>query len=278
MTNRIEELYKLKEQMNLTVTGLSNIPSTGVSLVVANHTRLTDIYFLTAALPILNLPVISSRSIFKKDIDKQEKLNQFLYPVPIEVRDRIYSKMGISWAINLLCNGLSINIYPEGAYLPNKMAVYKGRTGMSRILFGARDRDVKVNLIAAAIKSESNNNNLNGYEIGDEKVQINFLPTIDYEKEYDNYRKCRTDKKRNIYYHLVVDRVMQEISRSLDIPYLDEYLELALKESIYFPSGEKVLCSMLGNSEYIKRYRYETAEYFINLQKEISKAKIKMKI
>ena len=49
--NKLEELKKLREHVNLVVKNLDNYPKDEINVLVSNHNCLMDIFYLPMALP-----------------------------------------------------------------------------------------------------------------------------------------------------------------------------------------------------------------------------------
>ena len=62
MSTRIEELKRLKEKINIEVKNSDNIPKDRPSIIIANHSCLMDIFYLTASSPTRIVPISFANS------------------------------------------------------------------------------------------------------------------------------------------------------------------------------------------------------------------------
>ena len=129
-----------------------------------------------------------------------------------------------SWirASKILEEGISINIFPEGAYIPDNSVVHRGRTGASRILFNARDNGVKAYLVPIAINIKSKIKDLDNFNPNSDEVEIVISEPINYEKEYELYKEITNPQFHNELYHNVVNYAMINVAISIDKKYINE--------------------------------------------------------
>lgn len=127
-------------EMTITTHGFDDIPE-GPNVFVANHACMRDIFAIPASLPEDCDVVISSRLAYKNSsvytAVRRLVIENALHTIPLEVHGgKEYLEVGLKMAKQALLDGRSLLIFPEGAYTGSAQ-VTKGRTGASRILFGA---------------------------------------------------------------------------------------------------------------------------------------------
>ena len=265
--NKLEELKKLREHVNLVVKNLDNYPKDEINVLVSNHNCLMDIFYLPMALPEEIISLISARLVYKNENNRKEIVNRYLNAMPIEAHGGIvYANMCLEGSIKLLENGKSVSIFPEGAYVPENK-IFRGRTGASRMVYLARSKGKKINLIPISI-SISRNDNLDDYNVEGDNVEINILPSIDYEDAYYNYRNSQLREEKNMFLHQPIDKAMQCIADSLNIPYDGNYIELRPKGNVMFEDGSVVDVNTAKKPEFYKRYYRELNERTLQLLKK----------
>ncbi len=82
--NKLEELKKLREQVNLSVINLDNYPKNQINVLVSNHNCLMDIFYLPMALPEEIVSLISARLVYKKENNRKGIVDKYLNAMPIE--------------------------------------------------------------------------------------------------------------------------------------------------------------------------------------------------
>ena len=82
--SKLEELKKLKEQLQLEIVGKNNIPSDAPSVIISNHNRLMDIFYLPFAFDEDIISLVSARLVYKQDQDRLSYINKYLNAFPIE--------------------------------------------------------------------------------------------------------------------------------------------------------------------------------------------------
>lgn len=123
--SKLEELKKLREYLNIQIINKDNYPKDYPSVIITNHNRLMDIFYVPAAIDEDIVSLISARLVYKKDFDRLEMVNRYLNAFPIEAHGgKAYSEMCLRYARNLLMSGKSLSIFPEGAYIPGKEIVH----------------------------------------------------------------------------------------------------------------------------------------------------------
>ena len=238
--NKLEELKKLKEQLKIEVNGLENYPTDEPNIVVSNHNCLMDIFYVPMILPEEVVSLISSRLVYKKDYERRYVVNKYLNSMPIEAHGgSIYSSMCLRYATDLLCNKISLNIFPEGAYVEENN-IYRGRTGASRILFDAKKNGTNANLVPIAIDIDSSRVDMDSYTPIDGKVVINILKPVKYDDSFYQYINSNDRDEKNKLLHMPVDECMQKIAKSLRRNYVNEYIELRPKNSVMFSDGTTI--------------------------------------
>lgn len=266
--NKLDELKKLRSQVNLIVKNLDNYPKEEINVLVSNHNCLMDIFYLPMSLPEEIVSLISARLVYKNENDRKEIVNKYLYAMPIEAHGgSIYANMCLEQAIQILEKGKSVNIFPEGAYVYDKK-IFRGRTGASRLVYNSRDNGQRVNLVPVSIYV-SRNNDLDSYnKIGD-NMEVNILPSINYEDAYYNYKHSQTKEERNTFLHQPIDIAMQSIANSLGLPYDENYIELRTKGNVMFADGNVVDVNTAQNNEFIHRYNEELKTRTLRLLKNM---------
>ena len=260
MRSKLEVLKKLREQINLEVKGLENYDTTAPNLIIANHNCLMDIFCLPMALPEEVISLISARLIYKKEIPRQQMVETYLRAMPIEAHGgAFYSDACLDSASKLLQEGHSVSIFPEGAYVEENV-VYKGRTGASRILYTARAKGIKANLIPVAIDVKKTKSTLDSYEPPVSKVTVSILDSINYEDSYENYIHSHNRELKNIYLHQPIDEGMRKIADELGREYKDEYIILRPKGNVIFANGETIETENAHTNEAHLRYNNELEE------------------
>lgn len=268
--NKLEELKKLRNQVNLIIKNVDNYPKGEINVLVSNHNCLMDIFYLPMSLPEEIISFISARLIYKNESDRKDVVNKYLYAMPIEAHGgSVYSNICLEQATKFLINGKSISIFPEGAYVYDKK-IFKGRTGASRIAYNARNTGKKVNLVPISIYV-SRNDDLDSYNKVGDNAEITILPAIDYEESYYNYKHSKTKEEMNMFLHQPIDNAMRCIANSLNIPYDDNYIELRAKGNVMFDDGSVVDVNIAQNSEFVNRYNNELNGRFLRLLKSMDK-------
>ena len=258
--SKLDELKELREKLNITVTGEENYPYGEPCLIVSNHNCLMDIFYIPTVINEDLVSMVSARLAYKKG-ERLEVVDKYLNTFPCEAHGgRIYAKLGIDYASDILYKGQSISIFPEGAYIPDNTVVHRGRTGAARILFNARDKGVKPYIVPVSINIKDKIEELDNYNPTDNEVEIKILEPLDYEKEYELYKIVNSLKYKNSLYHSIIDEAMIEISLSMSKTYIHEYIKLFPKGNVMFANGETVDKDEAQNNEYVERYISELKE------------------
>ena len=145
-------LQTIGREMTITTHGFDDMPE-GPNVFVANHACMRDIFAIPASLPEDCDVVISSRLAYKNSsvytAVRRLVIENALHTIPLEVHGgKEYLEVGLKMAKQALLDGRSLLIFPEGAYTGDAQ-VTKGRTGASRILFGASIGGGETQLIAS---------------------------------------------------------------------------------------------------------------------------------
>ena len=179
--------------------------------------------------------------------------------MPVEAHGgSIYSSLCLNMAANLLCDGLDLNIFPEGAYIDNKNIVNRGRTGAARISYEARQKNVNVDIIPIAININQKNSDLDNFEFSsDDEVYLKILNPIDYNEYYYGYVNSSNIEEKNENLHKVIDEGMIKIAAALGRKYTNQYIELFPKGNVMFANGEKINIDDSRKMAYINRYEKE---------------------
>lgn len=270
--NKLEELKKLRDQLQLEIKGVENYPSDGPSLLFSNHNCLMDIFYLPMTIPGVTVSFISSRLIYKPILQRQEMIDRFLYAMPIEVHGGpLYSELCMRYASKLLNHGISVNIFPEGAYIEQNEVVTRGRTGVARILYHSRENGRSPYFVPVAIDVKKKTSDLDCYTPTLESVCVSILKPIDYESEYRKYINANTREEKNKLLHAITDKGMMAIASSLGRPYQMEYLPLSKRETILFASGRTLPTEEAMNPFYAHVYENELEDRYQNLAKCLGK-------
>lgn len=260
----MEELKKLRDKINLSVNGNPEILNSAPTIVITNHNCLKDIFYLPMSLSFEDkiISLISSRLIYKKDIERQEIVNRYLYSMPIEAHGGgVYANLCLESAARLLSDGYNLNIFPEGAYIDDKEHVYKGRTGAARILFLSREKGIKANIVPVSIDISSTDMDLDSYDLNrDDIVNVNILEPLDYEEAYYNYENSSNFEEKNNSLHMIIDDGMRSIAKSLNREYIDSYIELYPKGNVIFENGEKIDTTTANQDTYVSSYKQSIEE------------------
>lgn len=268
--SKLDLLKSIRDEININIQGIENINSDVPNLFVSNHNCLMDIFYLPMSVDIPIVDMISSRIIYKKIFDRQKMVNDYLYSMPIEAHGgKVYSDMCLACGVDLLNSGISLGIFPEGAYVPGNN-IYRGRTGASRILFGAMDKGVDVNLVPVGI-NVSGDFDLDSYVFDDRNIDIKILPNIYCDNFFDKFMSSDDYSDRNNALHEPIDLCMKSIAEVLDRPYVDDYIELYPKGNVIFSDGRTVINAASRYSEFIRQYDMELDKRVKTLKKEILK-------
>ena len=268
--NKREELNKLKSQINLSIKGLENYPKNELNVLVSNHNCLMDIFYVPMSLPEEIVSLISARLTYKEESNRKSIIERYLYAMPIEAHGgRVYANMGLSYATKMLENGISVNIFPEGAYVEDKK-IFRGRTGASRLIYNIRDIGKQVNLVPVSI-SVLRNDDLDSFDKTGDNVEITFLPPINYEDAYYGYSYAQSDEEKNTLLHMPIDASMKLIADSLKLPYVDSYIKLSPKGNVMFADGSVIETGMAQNPEFIDRYNRELEDRVMQLTRKLTR-------
>ncbi len=263
MSSKLDELKRLQDRLNIEIKGENNYPTNGKpTLIVANHTCLMDIFYLPMALPESTLSLVGSRVIYKPNRERQEVVKRYLNTLPLEARGgNLYANLCLENATEVLRKGISINMFPQGVYTRESSVIGRSRTGMSRILFGAKEHGTDVNLVPVAIDIEGDIEDLDNYSPTDNCVRVSILPSIEYGEEYDLYASNSSKKIRNDALHMVADKSFVQVASALNKPYSLEYLGYPYVENVMFEDGTVLPISEASKDANVKRYRKELREY-----------------
>lgn len=264
--DKLKLLKDLKEIININCYGTENLSSDQPYIFVSNHNCLLDVLYLPMTLDFPIVELISSRLIFnKEDIKRFKLINDHLYTMPIEAHGGPkYSNLCLSSGVELLKNGISLSIFPEGAYIKEKI-IHKGRTGAIRILYDAVRENVPVNLVPVAIDVKGEYE-LDSYDIKDNNVDIHFLEPIEYDNSFAQYNSTNNYEEKNKALHKPMDQAMQNIAKKLERPADLEYIRLNPKGNIMTFEGHKIPTPKLNETDYLK-YQKDINE---RLEKQLS--------
>jgi len=267
---KLDILKCIRDEINISIEGSENINYDSPCLFVSNHNCLMDIFYLPMSIDVPIVDMISARLIYKKVFDRQKMVNDCLYSMPIEAHGgKVYSDMCLDSGISLLNSGISLGIFPEGAYLSGNN-IYRGRTGASRILFGAMDKGIDVNLIPVGI-NVFGDYDLDSYIFDDRVINIRILPNIKCDNWYDMFKEGNSFSDRNNALHGPIDICMKSIADAMDRPYINDYIELYPKGNVIFSNGDTVLTGLAQNPEFVNEYNMELNDRVKVMKKEIFK-------
>ncbi len=245
--NKLDKLKALSRSANIKVHGIKNYPSNSTNLIISNHTCLMDIFYIPMILDSEIVSAISARVMYKNDTSRQEVINELLNPIPIEAHGiRFYKELCVLNASNILSNGISINIFPEGVYIADKDKIYRGRTGAVRMLFNAFKYNSNINLVPISIKYNNKIENIDSYHFDYNDIDINILEPVNFYKFYEMYMNTENYDIKNFCLHSVTDCAMLSIAESLNQEYDNSYFELD-KKNMILPSGHTISDSECAN-------------------------------
>ena len=250
--SKINELKELRDRV--VIFGKENIPKDAPSVIVTNHNRLKDIFYILTVSNGDIVSLVSARIVYKKDIERLNVVNKYLNAFPIEAHGgKQYSDMCLKYASEMLCNNISLSIFPEGAYIEDTEHVYKGRTGAARILFDSLDNLPQAYFLPISINIDAKDD-LDSFDLNNsDKVEIKILDPIDPKDYYNNYIDSNKED-RNLILHEITDNGMKKIASSLGREYVDEYIELFPKGNVIFSDGNVVDKELAQNRKYLERY------------------------
>lgn len=254
MSSKLEELKQLRKQLNIEIEGLENYPKSKKTLILANHNCLMDIFYLPMAIPIEHVSVVSSRVLFKNIKERQVTVNKYLNSMPMETGNKKYATLCLEAISDLFAQeDVNLNFFPEGAYFSDKKAIYRGRTGASRVLFHVRDLGIDVSVVPVAIDVIESLDDIDDFHALNNVVKVKILEPMDYEEDYYKYSHSEDRKIRNEAFHAVMDKSLQTIANALEKPYINEYIPLN-KKNVILPDGSYVDIPKSNEEAYLKTY------------------------
>ena len=238
--NKLEKLKMLQDRANIKIHGMNNYPKNSTCLIFTNHTCLMDIFYIPMILNEEIVSAISARLMFKNDVKRKAIINELLNPIPIEAHGiSFYKEICLLNASNILSNGISVNIFPEGIYIPDKNTIYRGRTGGARILFNALINNPNIKLVPISIKYNNIINNIDSYNFDNNDIDIYILEPIEYKELFEIYMNTDNFNIRNECLHQLTDQAMLNIAKSLNQKYSNNYFMLDKKDMI-LPDGKLI--------------------------------------
>lgn len=254
--SKLDELRKLRKEINLKVEGLNNIEKDSVNIFVANHNLLKDIFYLPMAVDMDLVSIISPRLLYKNEEIRKEVVNRYLNGLPVEAHGgKNYINICLSSGIEVLKNNISLAIFPEGAYI-SEDEIHKGRTGAVRMLFSSLDEGSSINLIPVAIDTKKTN--LDDYSFNHDNVGVKILEPIDYHASYEKFMNTDDFYIKNECLHKVMDEAMQNIAKSINKRYVDETISLRPKNNVMFSNGVVLPYDIAQNGYYLDLYKRDT--------------------
>ena len=263
--SKIDELRKLREEIDIKIKGEENYPKDAPSVIITNHNRLTDIIYTPVAFDDDIVSLVSARLVYKQDIDRLKMINKYLNAFPIEAHGgHDYANMCIDYASRFLLADKSVSICPEGAYLEGRDIVYRGRTGAARILFNSLYYNNYAYLLPVSIDVESNND-LDCYTPDkNDKVKIEIMRPINPIKYYREYNSSY-EKDKNKVLHELTKEGMVQIAKSLNRTYKDEYIKLRPKGNVMFKDGAIIDTKKAQDIMYEEQYENDLKELSLKL-------------
>ena len=268
--SRLEELKKLRDKIEIEVIGKDNIPKDAPSLIIANHNRLLDIFYLPTAFDEDIVSLVSSRLVYKQDPERLFYVNKYLNGFPVEAHGgKNYSELCISNASSFINKNISLNIFPEGAYIDDTKHVYKGRTGASRILFNALSNGSYAYLLPVSVDVQSNENLDNYIPSRDDRVRVTINDPILPDDYFYSFVSACSKEDRNKVLHEITDVGMKTIAKSLNREYVDKYIELYPKGNVIFSDGHTVDTKEAQKKIFYDMYDKDLKKLSLKLTNEI---------
>lgn len=271
--SKLDELKKLREKINVSINGKENYPCDAPCVIITNHNRLKDIFYLPTSIDEDIVSLISARLVYKQNEERLNVINKYLNAFPVEAHGgKVYSDICLKYASKILQSGISLSIFPEGAYLDEKDVVYRGRTGAARILFDSLDNSYFSYLLPISIDIDCDED-LDSYKLTEkDKVKINILEPIDPREYYKRYNEAY-ENDRNLALHDLIDDGMKDIAKSLDRKFLKEYIELYPKGNVIFDGGITVINEISKEEKYVDLYENNLKKLSLKLIDEIGDKK-----
>lgn len=269
-TIKKDNLSEMESKLNITIDGIENYPyDDEPTLVIANHSCLMDIFYLAMAVPEPHVSVISSRVLYKNEYPRKDIVNSSLYAMPLEPMGGIHSKIAMKAMSEILGEGVSLSIFPEGIY-NNRKLISRGRTGVARILAGAVSKGVLPHYVPVAIDVRSNNRDLNSIVPSEEdEIHIQILEPQNYERLMWLFYRAQDFDERNALLHQMVDLGMQEIADALDVDFSGQYINVSPKENVMYQDGSVLSFEEAKLEENIEKYRDEVMTRARHLVKKL---------
>ena len=253
--SKLEELKILRDQLKIEIKGKDNYPKDSPSVIISNHNRLMDIFYLPLAFDEDIISLVSARLVYKQDQERLKQVNKYLNAFPIEAHGgKTYSDMCLKNASYFLNNNLSLSIWPEGAYIDDTDHVYRGRTGGARILFNALNNYCYAYFLPVSIDIESEDDLDNYIPNLNDKVTITINEPILPDEYFYKYKNSCSKIERNGVLHEITKDGMKIIADSLNREYVDKYIELYPKGNVIFQDGKTVNKEEAQEKDYIEKY------------------------
>lgn len=254
--NKLKKLKEALAPLDMHVDGLENYPLDyeGPIIAFANHGHLMDIFYLAASVPKEHVTIMSNRLTYKNIPERKQMIYDYLNPLPLEGTLGTYASISLNVASNLLCEGINLGIFPEGV-LNDGTCVVKGRTGIIRALFAARQKGVKPLLLPVAIDVNTQDPNLDRYGFNySDKVNVRILDRIEYESAFAEFLKLHDPEEENELYHSILDRGMKAIADALQVPFTGSYGFFYPKNNIMLQDGSTICLEEANNHTNINFY------------------------
>lgn len=270
--SKLDELKKLREQLQLQINGKDNIPKDAPSIIICNHNRLMDIFYLPLAFDKDIISVVSARLVYKNDYERKKYVNNYLYALPLEAHGgKIYSQLCLNEAKNILKNGISLSIWPKGAYIDDTDNVYKGRTGAARILFATLNDNKYAYFLPVSIDIKTDDDLDNYIPNSNDEITINISNPIETKEYIYSYNNSVYKDEKNTILHDITNHGMKVIASSLNRNYVDNYIELTPKGNVIFSDGEKIETKEAQKKEYVSKYEKDLKTLSLKLINDIKK-------
>lgn len=265
---------------DITIDGIDNLPQDGVNIYIANHCSIMDVFLISSFLEKPAVSIVSATTLFGLYKDRKKVFEDLLYSFPMEVRaGKHYTDICMQEIENLLINGVSVIIFPQGVFDDGK-SIARARTGLARIVFDCMDRGLEVNIIPIALDiSNIREDNILSTDVwNDFSAHVQILPRFQYLEYYNQYIKANTREERNIVFHELMDFLMASLANHLHLPFVSQYNHLYDMDGFWVPN-EKFIPFEKSNDPVLHEQYYDYVhslmiKYLELLTDDISKIKL----
>lgn len=197
------------------VEGREHVPAHGPAVLAANHQSFCDSFFLPLAVTRRKVTYLAKAEYF--DSWRTAWFFRAAGQIPISRQGGSASERALLAAKEVLERGGLIGLYPEGTRTMDHY-VHKGRTGMARLSRECGIPIIPVGIIGTVDVQPVNSRFMRPFK----RVTVRFgepmrMPPMEDPDDYDvghDHTECRA----------FTDRVMHEIARLAERPYVDEYV------------------------------------------------------